>query len=648
MIKLYPVLVANSVSKNIIPGICKAIERFALIYKLDSLADQTRKDYRISLTKVGKNLVMKEETDEHLINFLSNEILFEDGTYDPSSRFGPGTKNTGSFSYVGSTNKPAGMSKKEWEEELQRERERSREKEFGKREALPADASISIGQMDMKSLSLEPTWMKIDMVSRGGARYTTVLGVKAVPAYVNSDAKLAQLLSFDKQVGRLMHLTLHWGRKVSGFLYRIYARSVQRVFDPDPRAISGNPYKDIVLKRTIIDKVNVDDVFLVLNQADLEEDFTVSAKGIRKLMRLGWQSFCIADDINRKLTFCMSQFQGMCQVVPYTMLYHTLDQARIFEDLEDVRRSTTSLFKSKIAVNKLFGESLASNRLTEYTVNLYPNDEAQQFINEMYLLDENIGAIAKRIVSAPKEMFLRLFKGTLDVPLINTDKMMKLGRKIDPQFIKAHALAKRVLLNSLSLKNIDEKYIDLAAIYITIKAKLSPGLNLLAKTKEVLLEVVPVFRKIIRKAKQSSLNIPEEHRIEAAIGISVLMGMSATIGASIWMMTKFFNAEIDLGHYLINFGTAVKLAIKKWFIEAGKVQVQEGEIDISFWKKLYLQLKPLFDKKIDEAKEYLEDSGANLKDSLHDKFGLTGEEASALLIMGVIIIFTIKFFLKRK
>ena len=45
----------------------------------------------------------------------------------------------------------------------------------------------------------------------------------------------------------------------------------RKLLNEEEHAISGDPYKDIVLKRTIIEESNVDDVFLVLNQADLSE-----------------------------------------------------------------------------------------------------------------------------------------------------------------------------------------------------------------------------------------------------------------------------------------------------------------------------------------------------------------------------------------
>jgi hypothetical protein len=672
MIKLYPVLVANSVSKNIIPGICKAIERFALIYKLDAIAKQAHKNLNLSLRKVGNKIVMKEETDKLLINYLTNEIILEGIPYFPNQRFGPGTKSSATQRVTGASQgiHPAAASVTSYGNQPQpedrksktpdEEREIAKQKEIGRREATPGDATIAIGQMDMKSLMLEPTWMKVDMVARGGMRFTTVLGVKAVPAYVQSDSQLAQLLSFDKQVGRLMHLVLNYGRKVSGLLYRLYARTLQKVFDPDPRAISGNPYKDIVLKRTIIEEANIKDIFLVLNQADLEEDFAISAKGVRKLMRLGWQSFCIADDINRRLTFCMSEFKGMCQTIPYTMVYHSLDQARVFEDLEDVRRSTTSLFKSKIAVNKVFGESIAQKKLEEFSVDLFSEPQYQEFLNEITYIDESLGSIMKKAISAPKEFIIRMFKGTIQVPQPSMDKLMKVGKKIDSDFIKAHMLAKRVLSNSLNLEGVKEVYVNWLAYAVIIRAKTMPGKNLLIKTKDTLLAVMPMIRKLLRKAKATTLNIPPEHRVEAALGLSALfilvIGLSYFYVITLIAAFKIKPVIGDIMQALSKYFLLAFTSLKTWVVKGAEALSQadvstanQKELLTSFWGKYFTQSTA--DLKVMYAKlkaSFESQQGAiekNLEGHLQEH-GLTFEEAGAMILLCVIGIFAIRSLLR--
>jgi len=706
MIKLYPVLIANSVSKNIIPGILKSVERFALIYKLDELSRSARRSAGISLKKVGNKIVIKESDDE-IVAYLANEILQEQyPPYDPRQRYGPGTKGgarnqsqpprgspsqTGRFSYQGSTGPdaeqqdtatakgrggiagsrleepPARLSPKQkdmwyrWKAEKDAERmagSKERGKEQARQASSPQDASVSIGQMDTKSIMLEPTWMKIDRVTKYGAKFSSVLGVKAVPVPVKSDASLAQLLTFDKQVGRLMHLTLKMGRFVSGKLYRLYAKTIQRLIDPDPDAVSGDPYKDIVLKRTILADANVKDVFLVLNQADLDEDFAIDAKGIRKLMSLGWQSFCIADDVNRRLTFCMSEFRGMCHTLPYMMIYQSLDQAKVFEDLEDVRRSSSSLFKKKLPMKKVFGEALAQQKLEEFSFDLFGplSQPTQEFLNEVSYIDENFGAAMKKVLTAPKQFLTRFFKGNVKVPTVTMDRALKIGKKIDPQFVRAFALAKRVISNSIK-EDINEKQLDWTAMTVVIKAKTLPGKDLMAKTKDVLLTIVPMVRRGVRKAKQTTMNIPPQHRVEAVFGLLGIFTLITVIG---FLYTWTLIASFKIKPYA---GEAIKTMTE--FISWGFLKVKTFILSttyvdspdlVKFWKKVYTDAKIDLDKMVDPYVEKFNkflgtktgEGGAleNLEDTLKSEYDLSFAEIGALALLAVVGLYAFRFVMR--
>ena len=689
MIKLYPVLVSNSVSKNIIPGILKSVERFALIYKLDNLSDEARKSAGISLRKVGKKMIMKE-SDEEIAAFLANEILQEQG-WNPTQRHSKGTKQgqqgSGSspFTYVGSTGgsrrTPTSQRQKQRQKQYQQQRQnvtvnvpptptptpRSDEeeattsyaKEVGKRAAYPADATISIDKMDMNSIMLEPTWMKIDRVTKGGAKFTSVLGVKAVPVMVKSDASLAQLLTFDKNVGRLMHLILKAGRWTTGILYRLYARTIQKMVDPDPQAISGDPYKDIVLKRTILSSKNVNDVFLVLNQADLEEDFAIRAKGIRKLMNLGWQSFCIADDVNRRLTFCMKEFRGMCQMLPYTMIYQSLDQAKVFEDLEDVRRSSTSLFRSKIPMKKVFAESMAQKKLEEFSADLFevPSQETVEFLNELAYIDESFATVAKKVLSTPKEFLTRFFKGNVKIPTISFEKALKIGRKVDPQFIKAHALAKRVLSNSLKIEGLNEKMLDWSAFSIVIRAKSLPGKDLMSKTRDALMSIVPAFRKAIRKAQSTTMNIPPQHRVEAVFGLITTFVIIAALGFFYtWTLLVSLKIKPYVGEAITTIAKYISMAFVQTKSFMLKLTEKEPQEITAYWRNIFAENKQFYIDLIAPYKksfeEFLEtktgEGGAvdNLKDVLKEQYDLNFQEIGAIFLLGVIGLMAMRWIMR--
>ncbi len=81
---------------------------------------------------------------------------------------------------------------------------------------------------------------------------------------------------------------------------------------------------------------------------DLEEDFMGSASGVKSLFKLGWTSFVVADDVNKVVHFCMNRYKGMCSMVNYGFLYtDSRSQSQVYQDIEDIRKSSGPLFRMK-------------------------------------------------------------------------------------------------------------------------------------------------------------------------------------------------------------------------------------------------------------------------------------------------------------
>lgn len=526
MVKLIPVLVANSVSRNIVPGLLKAIERHTMIYDMDMIMDQAAKSLGIKSKWRRNKKIQIYESDDQLVNFLAKEFLQE--VVDPKDRFGPGTKDP----------KFAPYGPQPGDDEVEKAQQIAAAKERGKREVSPGDASVSLGQFDMKSIQLEPSWMKADLVSKAGIKYSTLIGVKAIPLAVKSDAKLHELIMWDAQIGRIMERVIRIGRYFEGMLYRLWSTTAGRIFNPDPEAITGNPYKDIVLKRSIISTRYVNNIYFVLNRADLKADFFEQAKRVRKLVRLGWQSFVIADDVNRSISFCMIKFRGMCSTMPYGMLYQTLDQAKVFDDLEDVRRSSASLFRTKIPFKKIVGESLAQHKLDEFSAEVFEEPKQYELLNEMEMLHEGLGQFLKKITSSPKAAFSRFVKGTLKVPSVGPERLAKIGTKVDKDFYKAYKLAQKVIPNSIS-KLENENLINWVAIVVVIKGfMLKSGKGLIYGTREALKYLIPKMRKTAKATGQTSLKVPPDRVVQILIGTSVIGVVTYLIGHYITFMTR--------------------------------------------------------------------------------------------------------------
>jgi len=229
----------------------------------------------------------------------------------------------------------------------QAKEERDKRKEEEERKDKAAKVSI---KMSDRQVTIEPTWMTVETDKFG----TQLIGIKVVPYRVKSDAKLSHLLMHDMKIKGISALTIPLGRKVMGMMLRLTHKG----------PVTGDPKRDIIYRTTS----HRAETFVVLEKNyDVDEYFLSNMGKINRLFKLGWGNFIIADDVLQIAHFCMRAQKGMCQGMSYRMMYKTLGQSGIYEDLEDVRKQNASLFKMKrVRFTKLLGESKAEDKLINY------------------------------------------------------------------------------------------------------------------------------------------------------------------------------------------------------------------------------------------------------------------------------------------
>jgi len=341
MIVIYPLLLSDTVSKNIVPGVAKVIERYLLIYKMDEILQSAKSGgYRKKLKVKGGKLIIKEDEDDDL--------------YEPNSRTKPLP-----------TTSRSSDDRDEEELSLKRDRE-GREKK--KAEDSAKSASMDISTMDMQSLSAEPTWVKID-VQTGDIKTTELIGVKVVPLMVKSNEKLVRILMFDKNVKGLHGKILNLGRKIVRWLWKRW----QQIWASVPligkgRGVPvGDARQDILLHKSIYAHDKRANLFMGINFQDLDDELFFNDVGsINRLFKKGWESFIVCDDVNRIAHFVMEEFKGMTTSLNYAMIYQTIGQFKVYESLEDVKRSSSALFKRKMKTTKLISAALSKQKLNKY------------------------------------------------------------------------------------------------------------------------------------------------------------------------------------------------------------------------------------------------------------------------------------------
>lgn len=375
MIFTFPLLVDDTVSPNIIPGICKELERFCLVYK----TDQILKMGGLSSDSIISNIVssgydsMSGPAGKMLKGLLVGESKNQLLEYDDDrsrhgsdkrwkereAKFGPNPptledreKQRIEFERdkKDEERRDKEEERKDKEEERKERETKAKEKDVDYKTSRPEDRKVELHTVDIRSsMSIQPTWCTA--TSRRGSQ---VIGIKVVPHAVRSVPFVRQLLQ-DNSLSFFDRFLARYERDITRMFYSITRKLP--FFRNTP--LKQDPFEDIIYARSKYGK----NIFCLLNLASLEnDDMFRSQGGVDRLKRLGWNSLLIADDITKRIVFCMKEYGGLCEVTHYSFIYSSFGREgkEAYEKLEDLKKSTSPFFSQKASASKLFGESLAN------------------------------------------------------------------------------------------------------------------------------------------------------------------------------------------------------------------------------------------------------------------------------------------------
>ena len=105
-----------------------------------------------------------------------------------------------------------------------------------------------------------------------------------------------------------------------------------------------------------------------MNSMDIGSDFFERTNKIKQLYKLGWTSFVITDDVNKRAFFCMKEFNGMCSSVQYNFMYTTIgkEHGKVFDDLEDVKKSSSPFFKLSTKASQVVAEQYVVDKINQF------------------------------------------------------------------------------------------------------------------------------------------------------------------------------------------------------------------------------------------------------------------------------------------
>jgi len=418
MIVIYPALMSGDVSPNVIPGICKALEKYLLVYGIDSILKVVNIQSKFSkipeMVKVVRGRLVSEQIQE-AEPFNPPRLPDKEGGHKRDPLKPP-------------TPSPAPLP-------------------FGDKDKGKVYTKVERPKVD--SLSVEPTWVEITTPKKG----LQILGVKVVPFPVRSTKSLLQLMADDRERKFLNYMLTKYSRIAIRMFFAV-CRSL-KVPVIKSRALTGEIKQDILWGTTQYGR----HTFCIFNQMDISgETFGKTPKLIQKLHKLGWASFIIADDSSKQSTFCMKEFGGLCSVTNYGFLFASLSRghAEVYKNLEDVRRSAGPMWRTKINRKKLLGDQIAHSKMLKFSSLVERNE----------LLKEDLASFLKSFTPDKSKKILRslssdvksndkkkLKKSLSSIPKVPLSRVMSFCGKISPNFGKSYKLCRKVLKNSVSLSD---------------------------------------------------------------------------------------------------------------------------------------------------------------------------------------------------
>jgi hypothetical protein len=449
MIVIYPMLTSQDISDNAVSGICKTLEKFLIVYKLNDVLNNIQPSMKKEI--IGKTIIGKENYNLDIEN--SDELFFEnyENMYtnyilEAGNKRGP---NYDSLAIAIADKLKDNMSQGD-------------SSKNGKSDKYSKETFIDMPSKD--DMSLSPTYIQVDTKTLG----PKMIGVKVIPFKVKSEEEFIQLFIDDVERKKMNYKLVKYGRKTS----RVFNKYLNKI-GINKKTISGNVKQDVILAKSTFK----DNTFVLFNYMNIKNsDVFKNPSTVKKLHKLNWGSFIIADDVNQRAFFCMKQFKGLCSLVQYRYMFEALTAGKgtynnAYEDLQDIKKQSTPFFNIQKPSKRIFGESKADDKLLSY-LKIIEEKKYNNFENND-ILNEDMSSAIKAIKN--KLNFNKLFqklgsknkKDQLEavkvIPNVSFNKIEKMGYKASPEFKKQYEFAKNVVNNSTELNESKAKSVAIIA-----------------------------------------------------------------------------------------------------------------------------------------------------------------------------------------
>jgi len=371
-------LTSKSITPHVVPGICKTLEKFLLIYRLDDILSSLGVvSATIGAGVFGLSTLLKSTGGKYKI-YEHQDLIYEQnqkwsGAVTPSGQK-VDTNGNLMFNNDGSpTIDPKYKSADPYAGaksaiDLKNSIDQSdKEKIRSKKDALQ-DLQNQVGVQNINfpqsnTLNIEPTWASI--TTKTGA--SMIIGIKVIVFPIDSDQNIVYMMSQDLLLKGFERVVKQYSRKVAR---SIFSLTKHIPFIGTGEVITDSPEKAVLWGKTEHGR----NIFMCLNYSDINNsEMILTATSVVKLFKMGWSSFVVSDDINKRAIFCIREFKGICSTYPYQYLFTSIskDANKVYNDVDDIRKSASPFFRAQLPMKKVFGESVAYQKLDKYLKKLY-------------------------------------------------------------------------------------------------------------------------------------------------------------------------------------------------------------------------------------------------------------------------------------
>lgn len=343
-------LVSRNVNSNLVQGLAVVLERYIAAYAISDFVGKEKEFNKYYNYKMkGGKIYQESDSNWFDLDPLTKSILENQETLQEAGPIGKTDYDDPKSTEQKEKKKPISKTEK-WGKVIvdvdKAIKDLRQNKEPGKNEKVEKPKGFSSASISQASLNLEPTWVEVSTGGKSGQK--SQLGIKVVPMMIEG-FNIKHTISVDMQRYILGTFLAKISRGIMRRIYKLIDRWT--MFGNRPR---GDIRQDVFYARTGHDG----QPFILLEKnEDIPKLFFAQPQNMLKLWKMSWGNLLIADDVQKVVMFCMKKYKGMCSNFSYSMIFaQTKEMAKVFEDMEDARKATGSLFRFNKKISSLGGK----------------------------------------------------------------------------------------------------------------------------------------------------------------------------------------------------------------------------------------------------------------------------------------------------